>query len=153
MHRGANTFAKVGGGDNLNDAQQMEDVNAGAPDTDMSRDAFLDRETRALETGDQMELEQLSLAHQEFLDSDLKRMRLSKGARSSRDIFNVDSSRCAVARSPVVVSRRDKIASVMTTEQFEKSICEVCEEFREQDKWGLDDFATDDLHGTDLPME
>ena len=41
----------------------------------------------------------------------------------------------------------------MTTEQFEKSICEVCESFRDQDELGLNDFATDDLHGTDLPME
>ena len=63
------------------------------------------------------------------------------------------SSCGAVARVPIALSHPEKFVSVMTTAQFEKSICEVCEEFCEQDKWGLSDFATDDLHGTDLPME
>ena len=127
MHRGAEIFDNVRGGDSLKGAQPMEGVDVGVPDSDMSRDALLDRETRALDSGDQMELEQLALAHQEFLDSALKRARLSKGARSSRDIFNVDSSRCEIARNPVVASSPDKIVSVMTTEQFEKNICEVCD--------------------------
>ena len=41
----------------------------------------------------------------------------------------------------------------MTTEQFEKSICEVCNKFSEEDNCGIHDFAMDDLHGTDLRME
>ena len=41
----------------------------------------------------------------------------------------------------------------MTTEQFEKSICEVCNKFVEEENCETPDFALDDLHGTDLPME
>ena len=41
----------------------------------------------------------------------------------------------------------------MSAEQFEKSICEVCSKLSEQENCEADDFAVDDLHGTDLPME
>ena len=41
----------------------------------------------------------------------------------------------------------------MTTEQFEKSICEVCNKFSEEENCEAPDFALDDVHGTDLPME
>ena len=113
MYRSTNIFDNVqGAGGSGGGAQQMEGVDTGVQGDVMPRDAILDREARALETGDPMELEQLALAHQEFLDSTSKRARVSGKARSPKDIFNVNlqkacldtfrNDRSAVARGPVV---------------------------------------------------
>ena len=130
--RGVDIFDSVQGADSSGGAQAMEGVDTAAQSGTTSRNAILDREARALESGDPMELEQLALAHQEFLDSSSKRARRVKESRSSTDIFNVArSDRSAVACSPTASPSSSKVVSVMTTEQFEKSICEVCESFRD----------------------
>ena len=49
-------------------------------------------------------------------------------------------------------SHPERVVSVITTEQFEKSICEVCNKFSEEKNCDTPDFALDDLHGIQLPM-
>ena len=105
MHRGAKIFDSVQDASGSGGAQQMEGVDTGVLGDITLRDAILDREARALETGDPMELEQLALAHQELLDSASKRARVAGRARSSRDIFNV-SSRVLVFLEVIVVQSR-----------------------------------------------
>ena len=112
-----------------------------------------------------MELEMLAQLHQEF--SEWKRQRRSGAARSSGDIFNVEipQSRFSFNKTsrnvtfvdkdgkPRVFPYPEKMASKMTIEQFEKCVCEVCSELQEADNCDMMDFAIDDLHGTNLPME
>ena len=115
-----------------------------------------------------MELEALGQLYLEGDDRKRQKRSNTNGASSSRDVlrvevqqscFDVNKRACKNVTfvgkrgKPKVFSYPERIVLVMTTEQLEKDICEVCDKLREEENCKPDDFAIDDLHGTNLPME